>query len=475
MIDFDSNQDSGFAPDPRIGIPDPWLSNLRDPLMTFGLVSMQDAVATYSAPNGSGNYKGGNTGCGWGWGYGNNQGGVMYGYGDFIGILADDQFGYTALGGMCYYRSGAGAPPLENLSVQWPGDCGAIQSVYVYPRDALSTVCAIGGVEGQAASTTLPGLEDQQNLTGAVTGLPFQPNLILARWAWNGNFDGNMSIGWGACGSDLTQFGCAIQGGSWRPFSIRSHAFHSGMALPIYYENDRVLEFTIDSITSDGFTYTYDRFDTGHTSSAGVGHTWTVHFHCFRFPSDEVLVGIGENGDATVDTPWRPEGIWYASANCPEGHSNPGGNFALGASMGVGMREQAGMQRVIAGGHGGRVYADGVICFQSYTPFEADGISFARQTITANGADLDWPVLGGNSKKFGYVAWGLTAMQFPYCNIYTEPVSFRSFDDSPHPSQAIESGATHAKYRARDGIHLPIEGDAPVHGNTNYRAREELL
>lgn len=410
MVDFDSNFNSGFDPAVYVGIPDPWLTDVREPHVAFGFGCMQDAVGAAA------NYLGGNTGMGLGWGYlppvgGPVHSGVMYGYGDFVGILADDYFAYCALSGLPYYRSGAGAPPLENCSLVWPVGCGKIQSQYVYPRNALTGCIAVGGPDAIHGNFVLPNFTSITG-SGTVTGLPFQPNLLFLHWVWGGNFDGNHSLGWGACGSDLTQFSCAIQGGSWRSFDIRSHAFHSNYILNLYYENVLTARITIDAINADGFDYSWERF-------GGIydAYPWTFHWQAYDFPTDEIQVGMGTFGDDSITTPWEPEGIVYWSANCPEGWSNPHGNFAIGSSAGGGIRAQGGnpaMQRVASAGHGGRQYDEGVIRFTSYTPFDPGGLGFATHTITATGADLSWTG-GSNSKRFGYFAWGRSSLGRPNC------------------------------------------------------------
>jgi hypothetical protein len=380
MTDIDSLVDSGF--DPGITLSAVWKSNIKQPQMLFAWGALQRVLD--DTPNDIGYI----TAMGLGWGHGANQNGVFAGYGDFVGILADDPIGSTgSLVSIPGFRPGVGAPNFENVGMSFLPQCGAMQASFQYPRDVLTAVMAIGGPLGSTINgLTIPASPASGG--GTVSGLAFEPTLLMFRWAFNVGFGGPANMAYGACGPDLSQWGVAVGGISFGGFAARVKYFGTGTVLNLVYDGAFVASVTITGITSDGFTYTYQRFDTAATTGAA----WSIFYQAFNFASGEVEVGTGSEGSSGFTTGWRPEGAVYGHGDCPEGlEGGPTGDTGFGFGGGNHL-----MQRLGYAGADGRRYETGVMRFT--------GGNKATQSITSTGVSLSWS--GSGSSKFGYITWG---------------------------------------------------------------------
>jgi hypothetical protein len=371
--ELDSDIDSGFGPSHHAD--ELWLSDVREPNLLLAWSSMQQSVdGSPTDPIG-----GGIPAIGHGFGYDTAQYSVAHGRGDFFGIT-DDHSGHSSTLCCCpAYRKGAGAPFVEQLGVGWTERCGSLQPQWVYPRDALTGIMAVGGPQGDDGTLVIPATPTSGS--GTVTGLAFEPHLLIGNLGRDTGFASLCAMGFGICGPDLSQWSHSLGSVSFGSPSLRKKVLDDDRWISIVWGGAVAMQIEVTGFTSDGFTYNYS-----NTS----GDAWSIAYIACYFESEEIAVGVATEGTSSISTGWRPEGALYASVD----NSDTSLHDDVMLSVGGGTND---LQRVASMYPDGRRWNTGVIRLE-------DG-NIATHALASSGINFSWSG-GSNNALFGYLIWG---------------------------------------------------------------------
>lgn len=244
----------------------------------------------------------------------------------------------------------------------------------------------------------------QPNVSGlfSVTGLGFQPDLVLFTWVLQTAFGGEET-------SD--QMACAM--GAFDGTNQWSMAARTDPWLTYPNANGRASRFSNSQIVANINAPTYTQIEAVSLDADGFtinllanGGSRILMWHAIRDPGGQFAVGVGTEGDTSISPGFAPDAVIFGNSGCTAFNTTQGG-----ASMGWGavdknLSQFAGWQ---AGGQGSlnnnRCYQD-VAAIAMSLHRNGTPTHDAQATVTSMGASpaLNWTTGGGGGMKFGWVA-----------------------------------------------------------------------
>ncbi len=238
--------------------------------------------------------------------------------------------------------------------------------------------------------------------TVSVTGLTFQPDLVLYSWVNQASFGSNgptndqLACSFGAF-DGTNQWSAAARTAFWLTIGGNARASRfsdSQIAANIDFPGYPRIEAV--SLNADGFTLNY----------LSANSSYILMYHAIADPGGQFAVGVGTEGDTSISPGFAPDAVFFGNSGCTAFDATQGGG-----SMGFGcvdsaLNQYAGWQ---AGGQGS------VNNTRCYWDTAAIAISEHRNGVPTNDAEaivtsmgaspaLTWTIGGGGGNKFGWVA-----------------------------------------------------------------------
>lgn len=235
----------------------------------------------------------------------------------------------------------------------------------------------------------------------SVTGLGFQPQLVLFSW-WGWNQYGKPSSSSGNTGQwsfgaydGSSQWSCGVKSAGWLSggASRRSRFSQSAVSTAPDYGDIQAV-----SLDADGFTLNY------------VGARGYVIWQAFADPNGQFAVGTGVQGDTSITPGFQAEAVVFGHSGTTALDTNQGGNVeALGGCDGL-LNQHSGFAKGTGGFTPGyRYWSDTAISIT-----RANTIGPSPPTVTGQASvtafnpttvDLSWNVDNGDNVLFGWVAF----------------------------------------------------------------------
>ncbi len=239
--------------------------------------------------------------------------------------------------------------------------------------------------------------------TFSVTGLTFQPDLVLYAWVNQKAFGGN--------GPTNDQLACAM--GAFDGTNQWSMAARTDFWLTWPFANGRASRFSNSQIACNINTPTYAQIEAVSLNADGFtlnylnpGDNYILMWHAIGDTGGQFAVGVGTEGDTSISPGFAPNAVLFGNSGCTAFNTTQGGGVMGWGVVDDQLNQFAGWQ---AGGQGSvnntRCYGDVAAIAMS---LHRNGIptNDAQATCTSMGASpaLNWTVGGGGGMKFGWIA-----------------------------------------------------------------------
>lgn len=313
------------------------------------------------------------------------------------GSLETGSSGFEGPGGQFFSGNGGGTPTgtLNNPTF----NCGELD--FTANLDT-STYCGLILMGGNTLETACGAQQFSGTGTVAITGVGFQPDLILMSGSGHGFTGGGganpgpVNGSFGAADANLNQFAVAA-GSSWNTGTAGriGRTVNDGCFLQV---KANVVKCELLSMDSDGFTIDV----TGTPSSEYF--FWVA----IRDPNGNFAVGTMTEGDASIAPGFTPEALFFASAgNSSYGSSEGGCGLAYGGASSDGTNSSGWQSAANGNVLSARYWSNTTALSWIKHPTGGGVVSEAEAVVASWGSttNLTWTTgPGANTIRGGWVA-----------------------------------------------------------------------